>query len=161
MAGKSATKIHSPKRPSVKKPASPKGVRKAKGKAAPKAKVAKQVTLDRHVLRLEKNIKEEYGVVVDYNPHKGLVAASCCSYIYIYMYTHTHSERNYIYTIFTIVTSSWGSLLVVSMNQSAFQNCCVGQMALVRQPKPNDWFQRGGGANGETLQTWFFFIRDV
>ena len=41
MAGKSAMKIHSPKRPSVKKPASPKGVWKAKGKAAPKAKVAK------------------------------------------------------------------------------------------------------------------------
>ena len=99
MAGKSAMKIHSPKRPSVKKPASPKGVRKAKGKAAPKAKVAKQVTLDRHVLRLEKNIKEEYGIVVAYNPHKGLVAASCCSYIY--MYTHTHSERNYIYIQFS------------------------------------------------------------
>ena len=77
MAGKSATKIRKPqKRPSVKKPPSPKGERKATTKAAPKKKVAKQVTLDRHVLCLEKNIIEEYGIVVDYNPNKGVVAAS-------------------------------------------------------------------------------------
>ena len=117
MAGKSAMKIHSPKRPSVKKPASPKGVWKAKGKAAPKAKVAKQVTLDRHVLRLEKDIKEEYGIVVDYNPHKGLVAASCCSYIY--MYTHTHSERNYLSIyIFIYLYTQFSALLQVAGGHS-------------------------------------------